>query len=571
MYHKSDQASSLSPHNANVLESARSLVSYGLAVREVWPNSKRPADLRTHEEKLIDPSYNAVATTDINVLAERLIRATQSGQNMNLALYLRPTDRLIVVDADTSSAREKLTEVLGEEPTPTVLTPGVYDGQRWIHRDGAHYYYLLPEGFSKEGLSATETLVCSDGNKSNSVEVKIHSANAVTLPSVRPEGAYQLVTPPPFPDAPRRLLEILNERREIRSQVRVRQDSLDGVEAFDEWNVGISWHELLVEDGWTFAGTYDACGCAVYSRPGYCHGERSATAHEDGCLVTNSHILWAWSETASPRVNTVIERRSDGRRIVHKYELWREIYYSDDHLAAWVHSGLAALSKAHASSRETDLKTERNSTADSTASHQEIPSLHESRSVPFTSDHDQGSRKDLVFLDIGTILEDQRTLKAFVKKHRPLPRFICDHAFEGLDISGVRSVSDGNSFYGHKIFTDTPKPLKSFVRWCDHSLQRSWDDTLWLSEAHLWATLARSISEARVEHLSRLLGDLAGVEFFDEILRECASADRHYEYVVKECAMNPAHYEWPVWAGRLSEDREFLEMEVRERWGLPRL
>lgn len=558
----------LSPHNVNVLESARTLIGQGLAVREVWPLSKRPADLRTDGEKLEKPSYNDAPTTDIENLAERLERATQRGQDMNLAIYLRPTDRLIVVDTDTAEARTKFAELLGNPPTPTVLTPGVHDGHRWVHRDGAHFYYLLPEGFSKDGFSATEVFVGSNGNRANAVEVKIHSTNVLTLPSVRPEGPYRLVNSLPFPEAPQRLLEALETRRDLRSATRDSQHQLAEYAAFDDWNKDVFWDELLTEDGWAAAGTYDACGCAVYSRPGYRNGERSATAHEVDCLVTNSQILWAWSETASLRVNSVIDRRHDGRRMVHKYEMWREIHYPHDHLAAWINSGLAALVKqqrddvlpdeslGQCDSFSQGSQYQRETKSDRVKSDQSVPS------------HRPTTKTDFMFIDMDTLNHEKELLRSFVNKNRPTARFICDTAFEQHYLPGMRLVADASEFHGHRINDDTPVALRTFVDWCKASLQRSWDGSLWLSEAHLWATLARSISEARVGRLSSLLGEVPAVTFFDTVLDECASADLQYENVLIECQIDPEYYEWPVWAGRIREDREFLEREVRKRWNL---
>lgn len=308
---------------------AKAAARAGIAVLLIDPTSKKPiCPLAARASKEADQAAQDTAreagrsnwqaqrhdcgvghaTTDDKLLGTWLTRLTKKGDRFNLAVAPGKA-RMIAIDVDTAAEKAAwLADRTAAEgvdrtgDTPTVLSPGVMntgaDGEEnWVHKDGGHYWFTLPEGvdFSESPTSkyAAETgWVAMFGPRSY----------VLVPPSNRKEGPYQLVGQ--AEEAPEWLLDRITgvvaetvERRE-RSANRVRFDD----DPIDTWAATTTWEQLLTSDGWIETGKPDSCSvdCMVWTKPGGAANPKSATAHAEGCgkydLVNGHGPLHLWTD-----------------------------------------------------------------------------------------------------------------------------------------------------------------------------------------------------------------------------------------------------------------------------------
>jgi hypothetical protein len=273
---------------------------------------------------ITDP--NAVTTIVKRVIAER--GAVNLGVEVGLS-------NMLVIDVDTAAEKAAFladwSAAAGEDMstrTPTVVSPGkvkVTDAgeEKWVHKDGGHYWFSLPDGVNLANLPGPGRLKGEGG------WVAIwRSTQVLTPPSVRAEGPYRLTgTVEPAPgwllDRIRILAEAHVERaRQQRERVVYENDPIDG------WSAETPWAELLAPDGWTATGLPDGCDCPIWTRPGDASHHKSATAHELGCtkydLAQGHGPLYLWTDNPPEPLAEAV--RQTGKRAITKlqYVAWRD-------------------------------------------------------------------------------------------------------------------------------------------------------------------------------------------------------------------------------------------------------
>ncbi|MEV0854715.1 AAA family ATPase [Nocardia fluminea] len=202
----------------------------------------------------------------------------------NLAAAVRPS-RLVIADFDTAdqgrayraALRSGHPEAYSDEPT--VRTPGKFDPAtgKWLHRDGGHGYYVLPEGLEIDG-----------GSRPGGWVVKAEDRVFVLLPgSKRTEGRYRFAG---SVGVARSWLSTGSSRAPGKARIRATGHRASGSgtasageSAIDRWAAERTWAELLGADGWTETGSA-ACGsgCRQWRHPS-ASSARSAIAHGPGC------------------------------------------------------------------------------------------------------------------------------------------------------------------------------------------------------------------------------------------------------------------------------------------------
>jgi len=293
----------------------RAACGAGLALLLIRPGTKEPADMRTPRqrnaadraardaareagrpdwERVRSGSGLTLATTNAETVLRYLDRYVEThgeGTAVNLAIEVGAS-RLVVVDCDTAEQVAEFLAVSGApaDLPPTVRSPGKRnaDGQ-WIHRDGGHFYFTVPDDVE---------LPTDVGS------VKLGDTGFVVLwdrryvlipPSVRAEGPYELAGRE-YP-LPGWLHEEIRNRcsgRRERAE-RQRSENTELGEAIDAWAATVSWDSILEPLGWIPSGTDAGCACPVWTAPGEHSSPRSATAHDAGCTSG----LWT-SEVNAP-------------------------------------------------------------------------------------------------------------------------------------------------------------------------------------------------------------------------------------------------------------------------------
>lgn len=359
-----------STDTATWVKFAREAAKAGLPLLLVAPGSKRPLDMRTQREadndnKAADGKKTGgvhLATTDTNRLKNYITRAladpdakgTPAPINGPLNWAVRVADSgYVVADADTPEEVAALRAYLadaygGQVPGPTVLTPGTTDG---AHSGGGHWWFKLPEGLSIVADNGPSVLkVDVDGHEAG---FSLYVGNAYVLipPSQREPGPYQLVgsdTP-----APKVMVEFLKDKlKEVEKQALARQEYVkrakdgemgDLAQQVNEWAETMPWHEVLTPHGWKDTGTYDSCGCPIYTAPGTHASPKSATAHESACTEGRYDVLnpplHVWTDDPDAELAREIDKRS-GSKTLSKLTVWAAYEHDGDMAKALKDAGI---------------------------------------------------------------------------------------------------------------------------------------------------------------------------------------------------------------------------------------
>lgn len=232
------------------------------------------------------------AITDPAVAQRAIPRLIRDHGPVNLGVELGRS-RMLVVDVDTAAEKAAFLADWGAATgadetgrTPTVLSPGaVNSGGTWVHKDGGHYWFSLPEGV--ELPAGTGVLKAPSG------WVAMWSAHQVLIPpSVRPEGPYRLTGQ--CEPAPAWITDMVIQgvvARQVRGSANL-DHALDSGNDIERWSATTPWGELLGVDGWTDTGLVDTCSCPIWTAPGYHASSKSATAHDIGCARYDTATGW---------------------------------------------------------------------------------------------------------------------------------------------------------------------------------------------------------------------------------------------------------------------------------------
>jgi hypothetical protein len=281
------------------------------------------------------------ATNDVKVVRRVFKRLEETHGRINLGVALHPS-RLVTIDADNpdevDGVRDWFRELGADEEVyglqPTVATPGVMRDGEWLHKDGTHHYFNVPDGIELPLYPGEMKLpggaVLRWGNSYN-----------VAPPSIRPEGRYVTLTDT-IPDLPLGALTLIRDRTTRRAE-QARQLIGYANEPVVAWSVMTPWATLLEPQGWQFPGKLDRqCGCPVWRRPGEGQtSDRSAIAHENDCQVRENREGHGSLHVFSDNVPGPIgERVSEGIRDFTKLQFVALVDFDGDESEAQVALGL---------------------------------------------------------------------------------------------------------------------------------------------------------------------------------------------------------------------------------------
>jgi hypothetical protein len=282
---------------------AKAATEAGLALMLIAPGTKEPVDVRTPQQRKKDdvaaqeaareagrPDWIKarsmagcyLATTDGALIAKYIdrYRKLYPDSAVNFAIEVGRS-RMVVIDADTADQVQAFLadQNITQPVPPTVQTPGARNAAgEWVHADGGHFYFTLPEGVEIPGGSGSYT---APGGW-----VAMWRDRYVLIPpSVRPEGPY-ILTGREYPIT-EPLLNRITEHANIRAARHAEREAGDGgddlAEGIDAWAESVSWADILAPAGWTLSGRTDRCGCEVWTAPGPHESPKSATTHDTGC------------------------------------------------------------------------------------------------------------------------------------------------------------------------------------------------------------------------------------------------------------------------------------------------
>lgn len=317
----------------------RAACGEGLALMILQPGTKVPADMRTpHKRRADDKAAREaakeagrldwaqvksaagleLASTDPKVVLKHLDEYVKTFGREELDEYGNPSghitladhpvnfgievgrSRVIVVDCDTRAEVVAFLTDFGAplDMPPTVATPGkVVDGE-WLHKDGGHFYFTLPDGVELPTQPGA-MVVGSDPEAKYAI---LWSQRYVVIPpSVRSEGVYELVGRD-YP-ATEELVDAILEQADRRTARMKHEGPRDEglANTIDSWSEQVSWSDILSPIGWTPAARPDGCGCPVWTAPGVHASPKSATAHDTGCTEgrytqTNAPLhIWTYN------------------------------------------------------------------------------------------------------------------------------------------------------------------------------------------------------------------------------------------------------------------------------------
>src|ERR1044072_2744390 len=131
-------------------------------------------------------------------VAERVVaRMVKTHGHVNLGIEVGRS-RVLVVDVDTAEQKQAFLAVWSDatgsdmsELAPTVLSPGKVmvdadGGSRWVHKDGGHYYFALPDDVDLADLPGSGILTGPEG-----WVAIFRDKQVIVPPSVRAAGGYR--------------------------------------------------------------------------------------------------------------------------------------------------------------------------------------------------------------------------------------------------------------------------------------------------------------------------------------------------------------------------------------------
>lgn len=308
-----------------LIRAGEAMVDAGLAIVLNRPGTKIPmCTLTTREAKTANQSAMdaAAATGDPNAhkrkhacglahaitdrqIANRVLTRMARHGLFNIGVEPRRS-RVLIVDIDTSAQAANFALRSGKDrPALTVRSPGQRDRTgNWAHKDGGHIWFEVPEGLE---------LPTADGIYTDTAGWSaIWGEHQVLVPpSVRAEGTYKLVGGMhQLPDWLRELIVAETAAKQERRAEAARRRTEAGPSQIDDWATGVSWADILIDDGWTETGLVKNCGCPQWTAPGDHASPESATAHEPGCSVyvcERGHgPLYVWTDHPSEAVAAAI-------------------------------------------------------------------------------------------------------------------------------------------------------------------------------------------------------------------------------------------------------------------------
>lgn len=347
----------------------RALTGQGLAVLYTVPGGKVCVDLRSVPQRRKDDEAAReeakrqdrvdwataqakgglhLATTD-KTKAVRYLTAYRKRYGEEAAVNFAVEvgrSRVVVVDCDTAEQVRAFLTFMGVEDAevtipPTVSTPGAKDPLtgEWVHRDGGHFWFTLPDGVELPDGGA--------GSLTHPVggwALLWRDRYVLIPPSVREEGGYTLTGHDyPLPPALRLLIEDHVQGRVRRAAERAaRQEGGDDLAAaVDAWAASAPWSEVLAPLGWVETGRPDKCGCPVWTAPGAHHSPKSATAHEAGCAMNwetgGNAPLHIWTDNPGPPFDAFV--REHGKTVT-RLQAAALASYDGDVAAAVEHLGI---------------------------------------------------------------------------------------------------------------------------------------------------------------------------------------------------------------------------------------
>lgn len=203
--------------------------------------------------------------------------------HLNIGVHVGHS-RLVCVDVDTPEQNDAFLAFWAQRDPGadlddmgvTVASPGSRQGDTWVHRDGGHYWFHLPDDVV---LPTNTGITTGPGG----FAVMWHGKQVLVPPSVRPEGTYRILRSPDT--APPWLLEYITARAgeaaDRTASQRARASLSDS--PIDVWDLNTPWDDVLTPDGWEKTGKISRCGCPEWTAPGDHANPKSATAHEVGC------------------------------------------------------------------------------------------------------------------------------------------------------------------------------------------------------------------------------------------------------------------------------------------------
>jgi hypothetical protein len=189
--------------------------------------------------------------------------------------------------------------------SPTVMSPGAQVDGKWVHKDGGHFWFTVPEGVE---LPEGGGVIAGEGGWA----VLWRGKQVLVPPSSREEGTYRLVgTASELPDWLRDFIVAgAAQQAERRVAAAVSARTADPI---SRWAADKTWSDILTPDGWTDTGKPDNCGCPIWTAPGDHHSPKSATAHEAGCSQYDTSMgqapIHIWTDNIPDCIDDVVRER----------------------------------------------------------------------------------------------------------------------------------------------------------------------------------------------------------------------------------------------------------------------
>ncbi|GAB4700692.1 hypothetical protein MOKP118_41830 [Mycobacterium avium subsp. hominissuis] len=329
---------------------AHALADLGVHVAVIHKfGEKLPLDLRTDEMREADAAAGRtkrgwyLATTDKARLTYYITEGWRrtGGGLVNLGAHLAPS-RLVVVDCDNEGDTIEWMRAAYDRREPefaTVMTPGKIVDGAWIHRDGTHIFYTVPEHVDPSTLrDISESDVPADEARGGWAVKASLGTGVVLPPSIRHEGRYTVARLAQIIDLPETLRVMITKPAPvIRDVGDDDEDVIEFRESVEDAMHGVPWSEVL--EGIAYPDGIETCGCEIWTR--YGGSRKSFVAHTDCPTLGGRTCLVVHSDNV-PNHDIFVELARDrGGKAFSKWEAIAALHFDGDMAAVARHYGFS--------------------------------------------------------------------------------------------------------------------------------------------------------------------------------------------------------------------------------------
>lgn len=258
-------------------------------------------------------------------------------ERIGVGVCTQPEKSLFIIDADTPEELKALhtwwEDTTGESlPEPTVKTPGKYNEETkvWDHKDGGHWYLLMPEGMYSPGSIRAQKQGVTVSVGDSHFAIRAGNLYVLAPPTVRTDGEYlfhgDIISAEEWGivnDIQELLIQKPEENKKSNYDFTTVSDIFydDGeslTSRIAKWVESGADLQYLFSSGFSENNSHQCGGTCIEAHWKRSSDSRSVTFHMSGCPKYVHGQVSIWSDTVSADFDVPQNRMTNTWRLVER-------------------------------------------------------------------------------------------------------------------------------------------------------------------------------------------------------------------------------------------------------------